>query len=162
MGSPPRVREKLSSALSSRCTQGITPACAGKTISRCANKNALRDHPRVCGKNYTVRSNKWLLKGSPPRVREKPVRICRCVYNARITPACAGKTFCFDFHSKLFWDHPRVCGKNVLFYKRRLLAKGSPPRVREKHEDGKITDATSGITPACAGKTAARRFRIRA
>ena len=31
VGSPPRVREKLSQVISAIVTVGITPACAGKT-----------------------------------------------------------------------------------------------------------------------------------
>ena len=51
MGSPPRVREKLSSLLSKAMFQGITPACAGKTVDvQCMNYLEW-DHPRVCGKN---------------------------------------------------------------------------------------------------------------
>ena len=49
----------------------ITPAYAGKTIE---NKNLLdekEDHPRVCGKNYSLFSVADNTTGSPPRMREK-------------------------------------------------------------------------------------------
>ena len=50
-GSPPRVREKLTLPKSSSDWIGITPACAGKTISFYLPLLEHWDHPRVCGKN---------------------------------------------------------------------------------------------------------------
>ena len=50
-GSPPRVREKLDSPRTSIVCTRITPACAGKTMSRSFSIMTSRDHPRVCGKN---------------------------------------------------------------------------------------------------------------
>ena len=71
-----------------------------------------RDHPRECGKNKLVRGIHSWIKGSPPRVREKPKRLAVFVLPVgspprvrekqeafkddvlefRITPASAGKT----------------------------------------------------------------------
>ena len=91
-GSPPRVREKLSFSDPVGPPTGITPACAGKTSLPKFALDALKDHPRVCGKNWSVRFNTKNKAGSPPRVREK--RNCRFENGppCRITPACAGKT----------------------------------------------------------------------
>ena len=72
LGSPPRMRGKLSSYVSKRRYIGITPADAGKTsefLSGFANDG---DHPRGCGENSIF-------------VHLKPLR-------RRITPADAGKT----------------------------------------------------------------------
>ena len=72
-GSPPRVREKRKVVVTDTITCGITPACAGKTVSLPVPDNSMRDHPRVCGKNLENNgvATAWL--GSPPRVREKQV-----------------------------------------------------------------------------------------
>ena len=51
-GSPPRVREKPNRCYSSLSLIGITPACAGKTLSMLWFVNMTQDHPRVCGKNF--------------------------------------------------------------------------------------------------------------
>ena len=54
LGSPPRVREKQGN-FNLRCSfSGITPACAGKTLSAVVAYLVSRDHPRVCGKNCAV------------------------------------------------------------------------------------------------------------
>ena len=46
-----------------------------------------------------------------------------------------------------------MCGKNFFDSERDFVVLGSPPRVREKHENSYSLYHTLGITPACAGKT---------
>ena len=70
-----------------------------------------------------------------------------------ITPACAGKTALITSTIIIRWDHPRVCGKNVVFSTAQASSVGSPPRVREKRNHAAISLRAYGITPACAGKT---------
>ena len=48
-GSPPRVRGKGPGHIKSRPTDGITPACAGKSLGVKNFRGGIRDHPRVCG-----------------------------------------------------------------------------------------------------------------
>ena len=50
-GSPPRVRGKPLLELYRRWSEGITPACAGKTLDSHSINDAIKDHPRVCGEN---------------------------------------------------------------------------------------------------------------
>ena len=71
LGSPPRVREKLSDSNIQRMKAGITPACAGKTLRLPRFQQLGRDHPRVCGKNGVLSMSLKRDMGSPPRVREK-------------------------------------------------------------------------------------------
>ena len=111
----------------------ITPACAGKTKLLHNGHRIYQDHPRVCGKNFLLRSLLFVRPGSPPRVREKLSMLALSYIHDRITPACAGKTI-------------------ILFV---LLCDliGSPPRVREKLNAIGRNVNQIGITPACAGKT---------
>ena len=133
-GSPPRVREKLILKHARTKRNGITPACAGKTLWRSQSLNRTQDHPRVCGKNPHQIDTVLSSLGSPPRVREKPSSKSTLISSIGITPACAGKTYSMRTCKRLSRDHPRVCGKN----------------------DNKVIDTEKGsrITPACAGKTA--------
>ena len=65
------MREKRYFLLFCIRTEGITPACAGKTIAYADTVSGSGDHPRVCGKNK-FRLAIWIrCLGSPPRVREK-------------------------------------------------------------------------------------------
>ena len=52
MGSPPRVRGKLSPLRVSAADEGITPAGAGKTLIAEPEAPKFEDHPRGCGENY--------------------------------------------------------------------------------------------------------------
>ena len=51
MGSPPHVRGKRTVAYISISFNGITPACAGKTLSILQVYQSKWDHPRMCGEN---------------------------------------------------------------------------------------------------------------
>ena len=112
LGSPPRVREKHKYIENSSKTNGITPACAGKTLNRQRCCHAKKDHPRVCGKNFLRQLFALKRLGSPPRVREKHLVLIYILIHSGITPACAGKTCYFLCCKQVSQDHPRVCGKN--------------------------------------------------
>ena len=48
-GSPPHVRGKVSTRFCAISCHGITPACAGKSLSARKASDAYEDHPRMCG-----------------------------------------------------------------------------------------------------------------
>ena len=54
---------------------------------------------------------------------------------------------------------PRTCGEKLLNLLKTLINHGSPPHVRGKAQSDFVAAASSGITPACAGKSAARVCR---
>ena len=112
VGSPPRMRGKP--IFSNFCCQNarITPAHAGKTSKVKMDNLWGEDHPRACGENNGKLSRKSRGKGSPPRMRGKPVYPSSDKSIMRITPAHAGKTR--SSHSSTFrsQDHPRACGEN--------------------------------------------------
>ena len=70
-----------------------------------------------------------------------------------ITPAYAGKTYGECVMKMYIKDHPRVCGKDLLFLLVLFSFLGSPPRMRERQEHEEPTKSPNGITPAYAGKT---------
>ena len=70
-----------------------------------------------------------------------------------ITPAHAGTT-----HDELQAhvaqrDHPRSCGNHYDESTPHLHFTGSPPLMREPHQDRSLMDYSLGITPAHAGTT---------
>ncbi len=93
VGSPPRVRERLCRIFLAKFINGITPACAGKTVKVFYLTVCVWDHPRVCGKDVSLMMDYLKNLGSPPRVRERRFDMASSILAARITPACAGKTF---------------------------------------------------------------------
>ncbi len=101
VGSPPRVRGKVSPSNSAGHKAGITPACAGKSNRYQLENQYRRDHPRVCGEKYEFQFLRGIYQGSPPRVRGKGRHSRLPALYAGITPACAGKSMaCEDKHVK--------------------------------------------------------------
>ena len=152
-GSPPRVRGKLVEGANVDTENRITPACAGKTSPVIIFPNCARDHPRVCGENCCQILCGTAAAGSPPRVRGKPTCRRTLSTSARITPACAGKTWRNTLGLRGAQDHPRVCGENSAGLSSQTLSRGSPPRVRGKPDEKDPVVIATRITPACAGKT---------
>ncbi len=153
VGSPPRVRERRDKVRGGFIFLRITPACAGKTLARRFEGKDFKDHPRVCGKDYSFYRISFLFIGSPPRVRERLVLVVFSNPYCRITPACAGKTKRRNNLSCSGRDHPRVCGKDSHCVPLGRQHTGSPPRVRERRCVCSSAILTPRITPACAGKT---------
>ena len=140
--------------------QGITPACAGKSL-RCHLRSAVRwDHPRVCGEKWEEELSSRLEEGSPPRVRGKGEDRKIALLRYGITPACAGKRTGAEACGGCSWDHPRVCGEKFIHSSLRYGRLGSPPRVRGKDYDSARIRCQLGITPACAGKRLKRSHSI--
>lgn len=95
----------------------------------------------------------FFLFGSPPLAREGQMFLWRNIYDHRITPACAGRTYALEVFEVQKGDYPRVCGNDVEFVKSLYLKPGSPPRVRERLIKSLFVKRVLGITPACAGRT---------
>ena len=154
IGSPPPVRGKEKYQVRKAINDGTTPACAGKSAERLQVLAAEEDHPRVCGEK--VAHNGYLPgeSGSPPRVRGKGFYRSVWTTEDRITPACAGKRH--QLRHQVHWtkDHPRVCGEKLMRQFYTEVRYGSPPRMRGKERQQRTRRQHTGITPACAGKSA--------
>ena len=149
------MREPLRDMMHTRCSLGITPACAGTTFHTRRALRCRQDHPRVCGNHSVFTPAPDPAAGSPPRVREPRLSRGSDRTSGRITPACAGTTksqFRIDIFTE---DHPRVCGNHAPCLLLSACYLGSPPRVREPLLQVRGVDHVFGITPACAGTTAA-------
>ena len=86
-------------------------------------------------------------------MRGKDVDALGSVCRLGITPAYAGKRDGDDAVLACFWDHPRVCGEKGLLSYKIDQTQGSPPRMRGKVHVCRDSIATTGITPAYAGKS---------
>ena len=111
-GSSPRVRGKPPATCWYVLASGLIPACAGKTSRACSSPEARAAHPRVCGENVVSPGSARDAIGSSPRVRGKPERQHPVSEDARLIPACAGKTPRSPTRFPLPSAHPRVCGEN--------------------------------------------------
>ena len=85
------MRGKVYSLHSLKVGVRITPAYAGKSVSKSDVFRITQDHPRLCGEKT---GSKWFMTkktGSPPPMRGKDSRTADVSHCGRITPAYAGK-----------------------------------------------------------------------
>ena len=71
MGSSPRMRGKLETAINPTQLTGLIPAYAGKTLCALFLGEFNGAHPRVCGENIRLLRALACLTGSSPRMRGK-------------------------------------------------------------------------------------------
>ena len=132
-GDHPRVcGEKPDCKAKRNPKKGSPPACAGKSSHQHGAGRWRRDHPRVCGEKPRRLLLRCSLVGSPPRVRGKARAHKQTRTIRRITPACAGKRYCYGLSKVVDRDHPRVCGEKLKSFANAVELEGSPPRVRGK------------------------------
>ena len=152
MGSPPRMRGKVTQQLPVVQQYGITPAYAGKRSWNVRDQTEKEDHPRVCGEKICGISLKCRSLGSPPRMRGKEQETKAHSQRPGITPAYAGKSSTRKWREERARDHPRVCGEKLYEEMERGAGKGSPPRMRGKARRWRWSWKITRITPAYAGK----------
>ena len=70
-GSPPHARGKVKGFVFPRRKGGITPACAGKSSCRTAQRSHSEDHPRMRGEKSENDDTVGAILGSPPHARGK-------------------------------------------------------------------------------------------
>ena len=147
------MRGKQLASRKVRRWERITPALAGKTYYSRGIQANRADHPRACGENDCTTKSLPTSDGSPPRLRGKPRLGSTLLFQARITPALAGKTLPHRRRGCATADHPRACGENVVSGSVLALGSGSPPRLRGKHRLLPGLQLGQRITLALAGKT---------
>ena len=151
--SPPRVRGKVCHTMAEAKGLGITPAYAGKSRCNLPSTAPWKDHPRVCGEKPPLEETGNPVQGSPPRMRGKALTDPCIALCHGITPACAGKRRSIGRLSQPTRDHPRVCGEKCSSVRSASHRRGSPPRMRGKDLPFTCDCESTGITPACAGKS---------
>ena len=151
--SPLRMRGKGPDDRAHPLVPGITPACAGKRKPHLHKKGCTWDHPRVCGEKFSSMWRRYMVSGSPPRMRGKASALDVLPLPCGITPAYAGKSSEDTRRSGTNGDHPRVCGEKSFENGVKGYFEGSPPRMRGKAPARIAEMMLSRITPACAGKS---------
>ena len=150
-GSPPHARGRRGGSIRSCSSEGLTPACAGKTSSLAADSHERlgspphawgrrprrpgssawgRLTPACAGKTYSCSAGPAGVWGSPPHARGRPHRSGQRLDGGRLTPACAGKTSYLHAQSKMSAAHPRMRGEDVPEVRVSGDFGGSPPHAR--------------------------------
>ena len=131
---------------------GITPAHAGKRLTRALRPVTPWDHPRTRGEKLRILRRPRVVLGSPPHTRGKEWYIKPEEMESRITPAHAGKRQKTSFHILEYGDHPRTRGEKNGISSQKKWKAGSPPHTRGKATFHASVSTLYRITPAHAGK----------
>ena len=107
------MRGKDADEIASMLRKRITPAYAGKSSIVSPSSAVDWDHPRLCGEKDSPLAYRSSRRGSPPPMRGKVKEHFTGAYNARITPAYAGKSVVKSVFLAEFKDHPRLCGEKT-------------------------------------------------
>ena len=81
-------------------------------------------------------------------------------YRLGLIPAHAGKTEVIVERVTAPRAHPRSRGENLIPRTTRVIAAGSSPLTRGKHEKSALVPVVPGLIPAHAGKTDGRNRRV--
>ena len=98
--------------------------------------------------------------GSPPLARGTVHSLIRAFALRGITPACAGNSVIQGKAYQYPGDHPRLRGEQGEGQKESPPREGSPPLARGTVPAVSIVFLRQGITPACAGNSAATCRRL--
>ena len=107
----------------------------------------------MCGEKTVMVKGQERHLGSSPRMRGKVNGMAKKACLRRITPAYAGKSPLLSVKQPLLTDHPRMCGEKRICTGDNGPHLGSPPHVRGKEYRAQSIIRSTGITPACAGKS---------
>ena len=158
-GSSPRMRGKPRRRGRHALRGRIIPAHAGQTSSTYTESSWITDHPRACGANPQIFTDKEYMIGSSPRMRGKLRPVTARPSRIRIIPAHAGQTVSAVAQHNTLPDHPRACGANDHKRATHVCSSGSSPRMRGKRAGGKHDGRRVRIIPAHAGQTKSKRVR---
>ena len=159
VGSSPRMRGKPRRRGRHALRGRIIPAHAGQTSSTYTESSWITDHPRACGANPQIFTDKEYMIGSSPRMRGKLRPVTARPSRIRIIPAHAGQTVSAVAQHNTLPDHPRACGANDHKRATHVCSSGSSPRMRGKRAGGKHDGRRVRIIPAHAGQTKSKRVR---
>ena len=114
----------------------------------------MKAHPRSRGENRWALAWNVPVTGSSPLTRGKPARNLFGDALDRLIPAHAGKTDAFPRAYLCPGAHPRSRGENSGVVQISLPSAGSSPLTRGKRPSVTPQEASRGLIPAHAGKTA--------
>ncbi len=155
-GSAPRARGTPFDGAVVFCTNRISPACAGNTLSRPTESNRQSDQPRVRGEHTFELLQDQAVAGSAPRARGTRAGRVPGRAGSGISPACAGNTMNQGTWARRPTDQPRVRGEHTRDLTGTRLAGGSAPRARGTRLPVPQVPRAARISPACAGNTRRR------
>ena len=133
----------------------VSPACAGNICRSVSATATGSGQPRVCGEYTLTQTGTAIENGSAPRVRGIRTGTVRDGTREWGSPACAGNTRRRPPSGGDLRGQPRMRGEYCCHRLAAVCISGLAPRVRGIRLELVRTVHRYGISPACAGNTAA-------
>ena len=156
-GSSPHTRGAHTQPSDSGPTLGIIPAYAGSTRRLRPPWIAAGDHPRIRGEHLSYQEFPAGGLGSSPHTRGALLSVSARELLSRIIPAYAGSTPGCGTCPTSRREHPRIRGEHGTIWSAMNPVTGSSPHTRGAPSSSHTFVPHSGIIPAYAGSTDARR-----
>ena len=155
---PPHARRRGQLVLVRLRRQGITSACAEKSINHPHILGGFRNYLRMRGEEEWLARGYRDLRELPPHARRRGSLCIECRESSGITSACAEKSFEF----LKFCDHARnylrMRGEEVPKHALPRVPLELPPHARRRVFELPEHSGEHGITSACAEKSGAASF----
>ena len=152
-GSSPLTRGKLSRRTCPCQQPRLIPAHAGKTALAALGIAICGAHPRSRGENGTQSRARFVMYGSSPLTRGKPMMSSISEWPVGLIPAHAGKTRSRQRRETRTAAHPRSRGENPRPRAMPCRGGGSSPLTRGKPDTLSRRLTYARLIPAHAGKT---------
>ena len=110
-----------------------------------------QDHPHAYGDKLTAKAKRLLKKGSSPRVWGQEILYVLKPVTARIIPTRMGTRSGLIWYTRHEQDHPHAYGDKLTAKAKRLLKKGSSPRVWGQEILYVLKPVTARIIPTRMG-----------
>ena len=113
----------------------------------------VRAHPHVCGEHTVAGLDVVVSLGSSPRMRGTRGRYEPELRELGLIPTYAGNTIDKLPTIDLSGAHPHVCGEHQRVRARKMMSRGSSPRMRGTQRAPQPEPYPSGLIPTYAGNT---------
>ena len=133
VGSSPRMRGTLLTAVSAYDLNRFIPAHAGNTAPSSYRPAGTSVHPRACGEHRPGWKVGSFITGSSPRMRGTHDVEFVTRHRHRFIPAHAGNTQANPASMAILAVHPRACGEHWTEEDDGEKVAGSSPRMRGTH-----------------------------
>ena len=153
-GSAPRARGTLVAQQRGPLVDRFSPAGAGNTADRRADRSVAPVQPRGRGEHVSQYTISDRIVGSAPRARGTLTRGSSRIHCPRFSPAGAGNTENVDLPNNPNTVQPRGRGEHFLMISSRVSLPGSAPRARGTLAGVLHAVAAKRFSPAGAGNTA--------
>ena len=151
LGSSPRVWGQAAQEMLIMAQKGIIPTRVGTRPMKAEDFGKSRDHPHACGDKARQSIQRFCIRGSSPRVWGQVLPYADRKLIDGIIPTRVGTRLRVVYFQIIFQDHPHACGDKFPSRLKKIVRKGSSPRVWGQVDEAGEIPINVGIIPTRVG-----------